>query len=305
MNVVPLKEKYGDRLLDHEVVRQHLSIAVGGVADYYLEVFTINELIETVNYCQENDILFRVIGSGSMILISDYGYPGIIIKNSSSTISILPGSNKIIVDSGVLLPRLITYLVNKNIGGLEFLTGEKGTIGGAIYNNKQGYFLDHNNEKKSINSYLKKITILSPRGEALSRSAIWLKSEDSFTKIKNQFEKNIILTAIFQLYQSRQEDLVRKMNEINKPRKWENIVSGDIFCDYTGKNANEIIKKAKINKIKEKNIILNPDYPNRLMLKQKDIIANDVRMFIEKLRQAIFDNTDIMLEENIEYLGQW
>lgn len=293
MNLTPLKEKYADRLRDHEVVRQHLLLPVGGVADYYLEVVSIDELIESVSYCQNNDIQFRIIGAGTTVLISDYGYPGLIIKNLSGSISILPGTSKIIVDSGVLLARLMTHLANNNIGGLEFLHGEKGTVGGAIYNNNP------------INKYLKKLTILSPRSEALARSATWLQSGNGSTKIKNQLNKNIILTAIFQLYQSRQADIVRNMNEIKKPRQWEYIISGNIFSSYNNESANDIIKRARTNKIKEKNITLNPDSPNHLMLKHGNISANEVRVFIEKLRQAIFENTNIMLVENIEYLGQW
>lgn len=304
MSIAPLKEKYPG-ISDHEVVRRHMSIPVGGVADYFLEVFTLNELIEVVSYCQENKINFRVVGGGTMILVSDYGFPGLIIKNSSGNISIIPGSNKIIVDSGVSVPRLITYLANNNIGGLEFLSGEKGTIGGAIYNNKQGYFLNHKNERNSINNYLKKLTILSPRGEALSRSPAWLQPGSGFTKIKIQFEKSIILTAVFQLYQSRQEDIVRKMNEVSKPKHWNDIISGDIFCDFNGRNASQLIHEAKITKLKDKKVVLNPDCPNRLALKQKNASANEVRVFIEKLRQTIFDKTNVMLEENIEYLGQW
>ena len=293
MNIAPLKEKYADRLRDHEVARQHLILPVGGVADYYLEVVSIDELIDSVSYCQKNDIQFRVIGAGTTILISDYGYPGLIIKNLADSISIIPGTSKVIVDSGVLLSRLMIHLANNNIGGLEFLHGEKGTVGGAIYNNNP------------INKYLKKLTILSPRSEALARSATWLQSGNCSTKIKNQLKKNIILTAIFQFYQSRQEDIVRKINEVKKPRRWEYIISGNIFSSNNIESANDIIKRAKINKIKEKNITLNPDSPNHLMLKHSNVSANDVRVYIEKLRQAIFENTNIMLIENIEYLGQW
>ena len=67
---------------------------------------------------------------GSNILIPDKGLKGLVIKNSTAKIRLLP-HQRVELDSGVFLPKAIMHLINHGLTGLEAFAGIPATVGGA------------------------------------------------------------------------------------------------------------------------------------------------------------------------------
>ena len=88
-------------LREHEVMRNHTSMKVGGVADFYFEAKTIDELVKAVETAYKLNIPYFILGNGSNIIVSDFGYPGLVIKNATSNIAFMAEKSQAIVDSGV------------------------------------------------------------------------------------------------------------------------------------------------------------------------------------------------------------
>src|SRR3972149_10193037 len=124
---------------EHIVMRDKTSFKVGGVADYYYEAKTIKDLIKIVKTALLHKIPYFILGNGSDVLFSDYGFPGLVIKNSTSNIAVMKEKSQLIVDSGVMISRLIMTAVANELSGLEFLYGVPGTVGGAVYGNAGAY----------------------------------------------------------------------------------------------------------------------------------------------------------------------
>ena len=77
------------------------------------------------------------MGNGSNLLISDSGLRGIVIKNDSNEIEILP-NNQVKAASGVQLSQLINFTLDNNLVGLEEFAYIPSTVGGAIAGNIHG-----------------------------------------------------------------------------------------------------------------------------------------------------------------------
>src|SRR5260370_38375438 len=65
------------------------AFGIGGSADFFIKVQSIDELIEAIEYAKENNLPFFVLGTGANILIGDKGFRGVVIKNEAKKIQLL------------------------------------------------------------------------------------------------------------------------------------------------------------------------------------------------------------------------
>jgi len=125
-------KKFDDRIYFNYSIKKLNWFNIGGSARIYFRPNTLQDLIEFLNICKEEENFF-VIGAGSNVLFKDDIFDGIVIKLSKnfSRISLL-NENTIIAGSGVLDKTLSEFAAENNLGGFEFLSCIPGTIGGGI-----------------------------------------------------------------------------------------------------------------------------------------------------------------------------
>lgn len=322
-----LSEKLKQGLREHEVMREHTTIKTGGVADFYFEAKTIDELITAVKAAHEIKIPYVVLGWGSNIVFSDYGFPGLIIKNSTSNISFMNSESQVIVDSGVPLGKLILDETSKNLSGLEFLYGVPGTVGGAVYGNAGAH-------GASIGDYVKSVTLLMPaEGEEepkiVQQPAEWMEfgyRSTKLKKIKSQF-KPIILTVKLQLAQNRQEEIMRRLKKYQQLRMDSQPAGnscGSVFKnpipeelkDYAGqgtsnmpilpkeRTAGYMLEKSGAKKLKTANAAVSDKHAN-FIINRKNATSREIRQLVEEMRNVVKNKFNVELQEEIEYVGQW
>lgn len=318
-----LTEKLKDGLKEHEVMREHTTMRVGGVADFYYEAKTVDDLVKAVKTVQKAKVPYFILGNGSNIIFSDYGFPGLVIKNSSANVAFMSEKSQVIADSGASLAKLILDCVSRDFSGLEFLFGVPGTVGGAVYGNAGAY-------GQSIGDLVKFVTVLLPEeGKIEQLPGKWLEfgyRSSKLKKIKGQ-QKPVILSVRLQLAQSKQEEIIHRINLWKNKRLETQPIGQSAGCvfknpipqalsDVAGagsqnmpqlpkeRTAGYMLDKSGAKKMrvgaarvsaKHANFILNTDGAK----------AQEIRELVEKMRAAVIDKFDINLEEEIEYVGQW
>ena len=85
---------------EHELLKNHCTLRVGGSADFFYELTNIEELPTLVSLSEENRIPYKIIGRGTNVLFTDKGFRGLVIKNLTNRIEVT--GEEIIADSGVL-----------------------------------------------------------------------------------------------------------------------------------------------------------------------------------------------------------
>ena len=83
LNPQELKENFGDKLEENILLRDFTSMGVGGVADYFFRAQRVDELVGIVSYCSKNQVPYFILGGGYNLVISDMGFPGVVIKNEA------------------------------------------------------------------------------------------------------------------------------------------------------------------------------------------------------------------------------
>ena len=123
-----------------EVLAAHTTFRIGGPADLYLEAWTELELqraLSIVNQCSTPAFL---LGGGSNLLIRDGGMAGLVIHDRTNGWSL--NGNELTVSSGQWLTDVVETISKNGIGGIEYLAGIPGTLGGAACGNAGAYGQD-------------------------------------------------------------------------------------------------------------------------------------------------------------------
>jgi len=131
------KEIKQEQINIDEPMKKHTSFKIGGNADIFVKIHTIEELKYVIKISKIEEIPLTVIGNGSNILVRDNGIRGIVVKLEFNQIMI--DGTVVTVGAGVKLGELGQRLLQKEITGFEFASGIPGTIGGAVRMNAGAY----------------------------------------------------------------------------------------------------------------------------------------------------------------------
>lgn len=128
-------------ILKNEPMSKHTSFKIGGKAEYFLKINSINELKKVLELAKKKNIKITIVGNGTNLLVLEGGIKGFVIKLELKEFKIKKNSKDVVltVESGMSLSTLSNIAVKEEITGLEFLCGIPGTIGGAVRMNAGAY----------------------------------------------------------------------------------------------------------------------------------------------------------------------
>jgi UDP-N-acetylmuramate dehydrogenase len=120
------------RIKRNEPLAQHTSLRIGGLADYFAEPRSIEEIQTLVAFAEENGLPWLVLGNGTNVLFPDEGYRGLIIHLSRAFGAKRLKGDRLLVQSGAGLGATMGYVRAHGFYDFDGLVGIPGTIGGAL-----------------------------------------------------------------------------------------------------------------------------------------------------------------------------
>lgn len=191
-----------------EPMNKHISFKVGGTADYFIKVYSVEEINVAVKIAKRHQIPFYILGNGTNLLVKDEGYRGMVIQIKLEDIQI--NDTEVIVQSGVKNAVLAQKLIEYSLTGFEFASGIPGTIGGAVKMNAGAY----GGEMKDI---VEEITFLDEDGNLHTIS----NQECKFSYRHSRFfeKEEIIIEAKLKLAKGEKEKIAERIKELAVQRK--------------------------------------------------------------------------------------
>lgn len=202
-----------ERIKQNEPMSKHTSFKIGGPAEFFIKILSIEELQKILEFTKKEKIKITILGNGSNILVADKGIQGIVIKTNLKEITIKnKKQNKVEIttDDAVPIGMLAQKLLKQEITGFEEISGIPGTIGGAILMNAGA----HGKEMKDI---ITEITAIDYNGQLHT----FTNEQAEFTYRNSIFSsgKYIILQAKMMLEKGNTNDIKAKMDEYAQYRK--------------------------------------------------------------------------------------
>ncbi|MBI3573334.1 MAG: UDP-N-acetylmuramate dehydrogenase [Candidatus Kerfeldbacteria bacterium] len=143
-------------LREEVALAEHTTLRIGGPAQFFLSVSTRAELQSALSWATEKGIPVAVLGGGANVVIADAGFPGLMVLMANETL--VWGPNTVQVGAGTKLGFLIAQSLRRGFGGLGWLIGVPGTVGGSIFGNAGSR--DH-----ALGDYVISVTAVQPDGQ--------------------------------------------------------------------------------------------------------------------------------------------
>lgn len=280
-------------------LKNFTTYCIGGKAKFFYIANNTVELLEVLNRSKDNHVPYFLIGGGSNILISDDGFPGLVIKLGKNFNKIIINEKKkiVIVGSAVKLPRFCMYMVNRGWEGFEFMCAIPGTMGGAVRINagtKGGEIKDNFISTKILTTNFQIKT--------------FKKNEMGFSyRHSNLFNNGgIVLESKFVLkHQKNREDLRKKVKKIllerknKQPKNHKNC--GSVFKNpLNGKSAGWYIEQTKLKGMKVGDAQVSFEHANWI-INLGNAKAQDVKRLIQHIQAKVSEKFGITLEKEVIY----
>jgi UDP-N-acetylmuramate dehydrogenase len=128
------------------------TLGVGGPARYLAEASTEDEVREAIAFARGKGAPLFVLGGGSNLLVSDGGWPGLVLKVAIGEVR-RSGTGRAAsfdVGAGMDWDKFVAHAVSENCAGVECLSGVPGSVGGTPVQNVGAYGQDVSETIESV-----------------------------------------------------------------------------------------------------------------------------------------------------------
>ena len=116
---------------------RYTRFGIGGPARVYVETASVESFLQALAAARSSGAEFMVIGGGTNLIVSDRGYPGIMLRFTGQRI--FHAGERVMSDAGAELNALVDFTADRGLKGLETLAGIPGSVGAAVYGNAGAY----------------------------------------------------------------------------------------------------------------------------------------------------------------------
>ena len=267
----------------------------GGIADWYAEVETFDDLAEVTG----TGVPFVILGRGSNTVISDRGYRGVVVKLAGEFSEITFDGDAVVAGGAVALPRLARACAGEGRGGLEWYVGIPGSVGGAVVMNAGGHGSDTAEwliHAKVLDASTGKITDETPADLDLDYRHSRLRAN------------HIVLSARFRTVPRPRDESEALMRQITAWRKEHQpggtFNAGSVFKNPPGDAAGRVIDASGLKGFRVGGVSVSERHAN-FFVADTAACAQDVFDLVGAVQRAVSERTGIVLEPEIRFVGDF
>lgn len=279
-----------------EPLAPYTTFRIGGEADRLFVPQGVAELASFLRGYPKGEPL-TVLGWGSNILISDRGIRGTVVLTKGLN-WIRTTGKRARAGGGAKLSRLLHELAQAGLGGMEFMTGIPGTVGGAIRMNA-------GTAEGAVADRLVALTALDRDGRVQQRA----RQEMTFGYRRSSVPRDwVIVGAEFLLDRCEPEAINGTMRKRLIARKGSQPLSmasaGSVFKNPPGEYAGRLIDAAGLKGVRVGDAEVSPVHAN-FIVNRGEATAADVLSLIDRIRKAVKKKFGTRLELEIELFGEF
>lgn len=283
-------------VLQNEPMREHTTFRIGGPAKMFA---TVNEeqLALLIRKAEELYIPYIVVGNGSNLLVSDAGYPGLIIKIADAPVRMLDTCT-LEASAGTSLARLAVAAAEAGLTGLEFAHGIPGTVGGAVMMNAGAY-----------DGQISDVLVSSCCYDGAERQFLKLeKDAHLFTYRHSSYMEHpcrVVTSAIFRLQPGNKDAIRAKMSELNSRRREKQPLefpsAGSTFKRPEGHFAGKLIEDCGLKGYRIGGAQVSEKHAG-FVINAGGATCQDVVQLMEYIEQQVYQRFAIRLEREVRVI---
>jgi UDP-N-acetylmuramate dehydrogenase len=303
-----LRQIFGERLQENQPLAKFTSARLGGPADALITAESVDQLAETVSALWAAGAPFIILGGGSNLLVSDLGVRGVVVLNRASKVFFDEEKPSVSAESGKNFGSLARQAARKGYSGLEWAAGIPGTVGGAVVGNAGAHGGDvaGNLELAEVlHREQGRTTWKVERFDYGYRSSV-LKA-NTVPGQPQTLPQAVVLGATFNLEVGDPKAIQQVLEEnlaFRRRTQPPGASMGSMFKNPPGDYAGRLIEAAGLKGARFGSAGISELHAN-FFINHGDARAEDVYRLIQQARQAVKDQFGVLLELEIEIVGEW
>lgn len=272
---------------------------IGGSARRYAEPSDAKEVAAAVKRAREEGLPLLILGRGSNILVSDRGWPGLVINLSLFTSMEWRGT-EVTAQAGVLLDAVVHEAVRRKCAGMEELSGIPGSVGGAVFMNAGAF-------STCVADTLREAAYLDMND---CRIVVAGKNELELEYRSSALQKKAVVVLYAQFLMSRGDgetlqDVRRGVLEKRRDKQPLDLPNcGSVFKRPAGGFAGALIEQAGLKGLRYGNAEISSKHAN-FIVNRGGATAAEVRHLIVLAQKAVYERTGIALEPEVVFAGEF
>lgn len=280
-----------------ENMSNHIHFKVGGPVDILLIPSKVNQVVETLKICKNENIPYFIIGNGSNLLVKDGGIRGVVIK-LSNLLFIEVKDNTIKASSGTLLEDVSKKAVENSLTGFEFACGIPGSVGGAVFMNAGAY-------EGEIKNVIKEAEVLDRDGNIMVLSKEEL--ELGYRTSKVMKDNLLVLSATFELTKGDKKKIQERVDELTEKRESKQPLeypsAGSTFKRPEGYFAGKLIQDAGLKGASVGGAAVSEKHSG-FVINKDGATAEDVLNLIAHVQNEVKKQFGVELHTEVRIIGE-
>ena len=281
----------------YEPMHKHTTIRIGGPAQVWFEPDSEEMLGQVIRFCDEKKVPLTVVGRGSNLLVRDGGIPGVCVNLGRPGMSKIEAvGGKIRAGAGARLKQIVSTARAAGIGGLEFMEGIPGALGGAMRMNAGAM-------ESWTFEVVESVRVMDRKGQVQDVPAA--EFEVKYRKVP-RLTKDIAVGAVLKGSSAQPEEIAERLKKYSRKR-WDSQPAapsaGCIFKNAETIPAGKLIDELGLKDTAIGGARISPVHGN-FIVNQGGAKASDVLALMEKVRERAKVDRGIELEPEVIVLGE-
>jgi UDP-N-acetylmuramate dehydrogenase len=269
---------------------------VGGPAEVMFRPADAEDLAEFLAK-KPPDVPVTAIGVASNLLVRDGGVGGVVVRLGRGFAAIETGGTRVSAGAAVLDLNVAVACRAAGVGGLEFLSGIPGTIGGALRMNAGAY-------GREIKDVLESASALDSVGV---RHELGLTEMGLAYRHCGVREDWIFLAVVLRGVEADRDAIQKRMAQIQSEREASQPIrartGGSTFANPEGHKAWELIDRAGCRGLARGGAMVSEKHTN-FLINTGNATAADIEGLGEEIRRRVFEKFGVALEWEIRRIGR-
>lgn len=294
-----LKRMLGKNVAFDQPMERFTTFRAGGKVEAMCFVEDSDSLEPLLAYAEKTGTPYLVVGRGSNLLVKDGGLRGlaVILRGKLATFERTgERRDRVSAGAGLHLSELLNACRQEGLGGLEFLAGIPGTVGGAVAMNAGAW-------GKETGDVVVDVEMILPSG----KRTVEPRSNLAFSYRRLGMPQGaVILKAGFQCVPENPDDVAGRVRHYQEMRKrtqpLEYPSGGSVFRNPAKDYAGRLIEQAGLKGFRIGGAMISGKHAN-FIVNTGGATAGDVIALMELAREKVKEKTGVELEPEIRVVG--
>ncbi len=281
----------------YEPLSKHTTLRVGGPAQFWVEPRNETALSELIRFCRDESLPLFVIGRGSNLLVRDGGIRGVVVRPCGGDFDRIDvDDNEITAGVGAKLKEVAYAGKAAGIGGLEWMEGIPGAVGGGLRMNAGAM-------GAQTFENIVRLRYLDVKGNPHTKSR-----DELDVRYRNfpLLERNFAVSATFRGHAAPREQIEERLRESQEKRRTSQPIAKSAGCIF--KNTDSIPAGKLVDELGLKNSCVGKARVSQVhgnfIVNDGGATAADMLELIDKIKATARAQRGIELETEVQIVGE-